>query len=159
MMQMTEATFPQCRIVTDRLMNPETVERLLNNLLKAGGIRRLVLNGPRLPATVPYGPARGTANPHSMRGRIHVGTEELELQVHVGTILLELENREVIPVLKSACEESITEFTCRLQEGKFMKTTPSLVDYAKYGPNADRDILGMADPKSRSGPVIIQGIK
>lgn len=156
---MTEATFPQCRIVTDRLMNPDTVERLLNNLLKAGGIRRMVLNGPRLPAVVPYGPAKGVPNPHTMRGSIRVGSEELELQVHVGTILLELENREVIPALKAACEESITEFTCRLHEGKFMKTSPSLVDYAKYGPNADRDILGLSDPKSHSGPVIIQGIK
>ncbi|MDD4484715.1 MAG: methyl-coenzyme M reductase operon protein D, partial [Methanoregula sp.] len=116
-------------------------------------------NGPRLPAIVPYGPAKGVANPHTMRGTIRVGSEELELQVHVGTILLELENREVIPALKAACEESITEFTCRLQEGKFMKTSPSLVDYAKYGPNADRDILGLSDPKSHSGPVIIQGIK
>ncbi|MFA5331212.1 MAG: methyl-coenzyme M reductase operon protein D [Methanoregula sp.] len=156
---MTEATFPQCRIITERLLNPETVERLLNNLLKAGGIRRMVLNGPRLPATVPYGPARGTPNPHSMRRDIRVGTEELELQVHVGTILLELESRDAIPALKKACEEVITEFTVRLQEGKYMKTSPSLVDYAKYGPNADKDILGLSDPKSRSGPVIIQGIK
>lgn len=156
---MTEATFPQCRIVTERLMSPETVERLLNNLLKAGGIRRMVLNGPRLPSTIPYGPAKGTANPHSMRRKIQVGTDEIELQVHVGTILLELETRENIPALQSACDEIITEFTCRVQEGRFMKTSPSLVDYAKYGPNADKDILGLSDPSSRSGPVIIQGIK
>ena len=156
---MTEATFPQCRIFTERLMNPETVERLLNNLLKAGGIRRMVLNGPRLPSTVTYGPAKGMANPHVMRKTIHVGTEDIELQVHVGTILLELENREAIPALQAACDETITAFTCRIQEGKFMKTSPSLVDYAKYGPNADKDILGLSDPKSHSGPTIIQGIK
>ncbi|MFA6362726.1 methyl-coenzyme M reductase operon protein D [Methanoregula sp.] len=156
---MTEATFPQCRVVTERLMNPETVERLLNNLLKAGGIRRMVLNGPRLPSTVTYGPAKGMANPHVMRKTIHVGTEEIELQVHVGTILLELENREAIPALQTACDETITAFTCRIQEGKFMKTSPSLVDYAKYGPNADKDILGLSDPKSHTGPTIIQGIK
>ena len=156
---MTEATFPQCRVVTERLMNPDTVEMLLNNLLKAGGIRRMVLNGPRLPSTVTYGPAKGMANPHVMRKTIHVGTEEIELQVHVGTILLELENREVIPALQAACDETITAFTCRIQEGKFMKTSPSLVDYAKYGPNADKDILGLSDPKSHSGLTIIQGIK
>jgi len=156
---MTEATFPQCRIVTERLMNPETVERLLNNLLKAGGIRRMVLNGPRLPSTIPYGPAKGLSNPHTRRQKICVGTEEIELQVHVGTILLELESREAIPALQAACDETITAFTCRIQEGKFMKTSPSLVDYAKYGPNADKDILGLSDPKSHSGPTIIQGIK
>jgi methyl-coenzyme M reductase subunit D len=40
-----------------------------------------------------------------------------------------------------------------------MKTEPSLVDYAKYGPNADKAIIGMADPSSRTGPIIIQGTK
>jgi len=156
---MTEATFPQCRISTERLLNPETTEQLLNKLVVIPGIRRMILNGPRLPATVPYGPAKGLDNPHPMRKKIHVGTQEIELQVHVGTILLELESRDVIPALKSACEEVITNFSFRIQEGKYMKTEPSLVDYCKYGPNADKEIIGMADPKSRSGPVIIQGIK
>ena len=38
-----------------------------------------------------------------------------------------------------------------------MKTEATLTDYAKYGPDADKDIIGMADPKSRSGPIILQG--
>ncbi len=29
---MTDATFPQCRIVTERLLNPETTEHLLNKV-------------------------------------------------------------------------------------------------------------------------------
>jgi len=156
---MTEATFPQCRIVTERLLNPETTERLLNQIVTVPGVRRMVLNGPRLPSTVPYGPAKGIANPHPMRKKIHVGDQELELQVHVGTVLLELECRDVIPALKAAIEPVFTNFTFRIQEGKFMKTEPSLVDYCKYGPNADKDMLGLADPSSKSRPVIIQGIK
>jgi methyl-coenzyme M reductase subunit D len=40
-----------------------------------------------------------------------------------------------------------------------MKTEPTIVDYAKYGPNADRDLLGLADPNSRIGPIILQGTK
>jgi methyl-coenzyme M reductase subunit D len=156
---MTEATFPQCRIATERFLNPETTERLLNKLIEIPGIRRMVLNGPSLPATVTYGPAKGMANAHSMRQKIHVGDEELELQVHVGTILLELENREVIPALQAACEAVFTNFTFRIQEGRFMKTSPSLTDYCKYGPDADKDILGMADPSSKSKPVILQGNK
>ena len=156
---MTEATFPQCRISTERLLNPETAERLLSKIVAIPGIRRMILNGPRLPAKVPYGPAKGQDNPHVMRQKIHVGDQEIELQVHVGTILLELENRDIIPALKAACEEVITNFTFRIQEGRYMKTEPSLVDYCKYGPNADKSIIGMADPKSHSGPVIIQGIK
>jgi len=156
---MTEATFPQCRISTERLLNPETTERLLNKLVVIPGIRRIILNGPRLPATVTYGPAKGLDNPHPMRKTIHVGGQELALQVHVGTILLEIENRDVIPALYAACEEVFTNFTFRIQEGRYMKTEPSLVDYCKYGPNADKDIIGMADPSSHSSPVIIQGTK
>ncbi len=156
---MTEATFPQCRISTERFLNPETTERLLNKLIEIPGIRRMVLNGPNLPGTVTFGPAKGLANPHSMRKTIRVGNEEVPLRVHVGTILLELESREIIPALQSACETVFTNFTFRIKEGRFMKTTPSLVDYCKYGPNADKDILGMADPSSKSKPVIIQGNK
>jgi methyl-coenzyme M reductase subunit D len=156
---MTEATFPQCRIVTERLLNPETTEHLLNKLIEVPGIRRMVLNGPRLPVTVTYGPAKGLANPHSMRKAIHVGDQDLDLQVHVGTIVLELENREVIPALHAAIEPVFTNFTFRIQEGRYMKTEPSLVDYCKYGPNADKDILGLADPNSKSRPVILQGNK
>jgi methyl-coenzyme M reductase subunit D len=156
---MTEATFPQCRIVTERLLNPETTEHLLNQIVSVPGIRRMVLNGPRLPATVTYGPAKGLANPHVMRRKIHVGDEDLDLQVHVGTILLELESREIIPALQAACEPVFTNFTFRIQEGRFMKTSPSLVDYCKYGPDADKDIIGMADPSSKSKPVILQGTK
>jgi len=156
---MTEATFPQCRISTERFLNPETTERLLNKLCDVPGIRRMVLNGPRLPVTVTYGPAKGMPNAHTMRKTIRVGDQDVELQVHVGTVLLELENREIIPALKTACEAVFTTMTFRIDEGRFMKTSPSLVDYCKYGPDADKDILGMADPSSKSKPVIIQGNK
>jgi methyl-coenzyme M reductase subunit D len=156
---MTEATFPQCRIITERLLNPETSERLLNKVVSVPGVRRMVLNGPRLPATIPYGPAKGLANPHPMRKTIKVGDQELELQVHVGTVLLELESRDAIPALQAAIEPVFTNFTFRIQEGRFMKTEPSLVDYCKYGPDADKEMLGLADPSSKSRPVIIQGIK
>ena len=156
---MTEAKFPQARIVTERLLNPETVERLLNRIVAVKGVRRIILNGPRLPSTIPYGPARNVTNPHSMRGMIKVGDQDMELAVHVGTILLELESRDVIPLLKAACDTVFTEFTYRVQEGRYMKTEPSLTDYAKYGPDADKSIIGMTDPKSKTGPVILQGIK
>jgi methyl-coenzyme M reductase subunit D len=156
---MTEATFPQCRIVTERLLNPETTELLLNRLVDIPGIRRMVLNGPRLPAIVTYGPAKGMPNPHSMRRAIHVGDQDMDLQVHVGTVLLEVESRDIIPALKAACEEVFTHFAFRIQEGKYMKTEPSLVDYCKYGPDADKSVLGLADPSSKSRPTIIQGIK
>ena len=156
---MTETTFPQCRIVPERLLYPETVERLLNKFYSIPGIRRMILNGPRLPALVPDGPAKGIQNPHEHRKVIKVGDQDFELQVQVGTILLELANRDIIPALKTACDEVFTNFSYRLTEGRYMKTEPTLVDYAKYGPEADRDLLGLSDPSSRARPIILQGNK
>ena len=40
-----------------------------------------------------------------------------------------------------------------------MKTDPSLTDYCKYGPDADKTIIGLTDPSSKSRPVILQGHK
>jgi methyl-coenzyme M reductase subunit D len=156
---MTDAIYPQVRIVTERLLNPNTVERVMNLIIATGGVRRAILNGPRLPATIISGPAKGQPNPHEMRKTITIGDQSVELQVHVGTILLELENRDVIPAIRAACEAGFRDLPWYLQEGRFMKTEPSLVDYAKYGPDAEKAIIGMADPNSRSGPIIIQGTK
>ena len=102
---MTDAIYPQVRIVPERLLNPETTERLLNLIAAVAGVRRILLNGPRLPATVPYGPAHGTENPHTLRRTIRVGGADVDLQVHVGYVLLELENRDVIPEIKAACDK------------------------------------------------------
>lgn len=156
---MTEAVYPQCRIVPARFLNPETVEALLNRILEVGGIRKLVLNGPRLPTTVPYGPARGQPNPHQMRRVIRAGDQDVELQVQVGTILIELEDRSFIEPIRNACDEVFTKFPYGFSEGKFMKTHATVSDYAKYGPDADEILLGTTDPKSRKGPMIIQGTK
>jgi methyl-coenzyme M reductase subunit D len=156
---MTDAIYPQVRIVPMRLINPERVERLLNVIVATEGVRRMVLNGPSLPPVVPYGPARGAPNPHEMRKKIMVGEQEIELQVHVGTIILELENMDVIPAIKAACDLVFSDLTYQLKEGRFMKTEASLTDYAKYGPDADKTMIGLSDPKSRSGPVILQGNK
>jgi methyl-coenzyme M reductase subunit D len=94
-----------------------------------------------------------------MRKVIRIGDQSVEIQVHVGTILLELENRDIIPAIRAACEAGFGELPWYLQEGRYMKTEPSLVDYAKYGPDADKAIIGMVDPRSKSGPVILQGTK
>jgi methyl-coenzyme M reductase subunit D len=154
---MADAEFPQCRIVTERLLNPETVEKILNRLVEIPDVRRIIINGPSIPQKVPYGPARGLDNPHSGRVQIQVGTTEVDLRVQVGTILLELETRDLVSQIDKACKEVFTNFTYGLKEGKFMRSTPTQVDYAKYGPDAEGLVLGLVDPKNRTGPTLIQG--
>jgi methyl-coenzyme M reductase subunit D len=158
---MTEAIFPQIRIMPARFLYPETAEKLLNGICKVGVVRRMILNGPRLPPTVPEGPGRGLPNPHPGRKTIHVGGEEFELQVQVGTIILELENSDAIPVIRQVCDEVFTNFSYTLQEGKFMKSQMTVSDYAKYGVLEDERILGISDPRAKGSrcPIILQGTK
>jgi methyl-coenzyme M reductase subunit D len=154
---MTDAIYPQVRLAPERFLNPETVEQLLNRLAALQGIRRILLKGQSIPVTVPYGPARGKPNPHDKRGTITVLGETFELTTHVGIIDMELESSEVLPAIRAACDEVFTRFSYSILEGRFTKTQATVSDYAKYGPNAEKDLLGLADPKSRKGPVILQG--
>lgn len=156
---MTDAIYPQVRIVPERFLNPETVEKLLNLIATTEGVRRILLKGQNIPPTVPYGPARGKPNPHPMKRTIQVCGQDVELQVHVGFIILELENRDPIPALREACDSVFTEFSYGLQEGRFMKSEATLSDYAKYGTEAEKDMIGMTDPRSKNGPIILQGVK
>jgi len=153
---MTTATFPQVRIVPIRMLKPETAERLLNMLAGTAGIRRMMIHGPGLPRLVPYGPARGSPNPHSDRKAIRVADAEIALRVQVGTVILEVEDTSTIEEIRSLCDDFFVEFPYLLQEGRFMKSAPTLVDYAKYGPDADRSLVGLTDPRSGEKPVFIR---
>jgi methyl-coenzyme M reductase subunit D len=158
---MTDAIYPQCRIVPARFLKPDTAEEVLNRIVRVGGILRMSINGPSIPATVPYGPARGKPNPHPDRKTIRVGDQDVELRVQVGIIILELEDESYIPAIREAVDEVFAEkdFSCIVQQGRFMKTQPTMSDYAKYGPDADKEILGLVDPRRKDGPIIIQGTK
>jgi methyl-coenzyme M reductase subunit D len=156
---MTDAIYPQCRIDTERYLNPDTTEQILNKIVEIPGIRRIIINGPNIPQVVPYGPARGVPNPHKARGTIMVGGEEIDLQVQVGTFLLELEDKDPLPKIRSACEEVFTTLSFSMKEGRFMRSTPTQTDYAKYGPGADTMLYGIVDPKNKTGPNILQGNK
>jgi len=153
---MTDATFPQVRIVPLRLLKPTTAESLLNKLASITGIQRILIRGPGLPENVPYGPARGNPNPHSDRSTIQVVDTEIALRVQVGEVILEVENDSVITEIQSICDDFFVNFPYQIKTGRFMKTDPTLVDYARYGPDADPDLIGLADPRSGDGPVIIR---
>ena len=157
---MTEAVvdYPQCRITPLRMLKPDSAESLLNELVTIPGILRMMINGPNLPRTVPYGPARGNPNPNTNRRVISVKGSEFELHVQLGTISLEVRDDSVTEEIRARCDRFFTKFPYQLQTGKkYMKTQATTADYAKYGPNVDSSLLGLTDPRSKEGPVIIQG--
>ena len=157
---MTQSQYPQCRAVPLRMLSPVTAEKFLNEVVKVQGIRRMTINGPSLPALVPYGPARGEINDNSHRRIIKVCGEDYLLHVQVGAILLELEDASVIPLVKAACDEVFADkFPYGITEGTYMRSNMTTTDYAKYGIVDDKRILGMSDPKSKQRPIILQGTK
>lgn len=147
--------YPQCRIVPMRMLGPDTTKRLLEQIVVVPGIRRMLLNGQNIPLLVPYGPARGTENKTNLRKTIEVAGNAIDLHVQVGTITLEVENRKVIDRFRNICDAFFVDFPYYIQEGKFMKTQPTVVDYARYGPSADRNVIGLVDPKRKEKPTLI----
>jgi methyl-coenzyme M reductase subunit D len=139
----------QIEIFTERLLSPETVEALLTELAKIGGITRLILHGPRIASAVPEGPAKGTPNVHAARKHIQVGRQDVELGVQVGRIWLELEDEDVIEQVEEACRRTLP---CGFQinRGLYMRTRPTQSDYAKWGVIRDSRVLGMMDPRLKS---------
>lgn len=152
---MPDSAFPQCRIVPLRLLSPQTTEMLLTRIVRVPGIRRIVINGPGLPALVPSGPARGAANLHTNRRTIQVCDVAFEMNVQTGMVTLEVEDEEVIGAVQIVCDEFFTAMPYQLQTGRFMKGSPAPVDYARYGPTADEIVIGLSDPGNKDGSIII----
>ena len=148
-------TYPQCRIVPMRLLGPDTTRRLLNRIILVQGIRRILLNGQNLPLVVPYGPARGQKNENSLRRTVEIAGNAVELHVQVGTIILEVEDPIVFEKIREICEVFFVDFSYYIQEGTFIKTSPSVVDYARYGSRVDRAEIGLVDPKRKEEPVVL----
>jgi methyl-coenzyme M reductase subunit D len=139
-----------------RLLGPDTTKRLLDRIVTVPGIRRILLNGQNIPLLVPYGPARGTLNTTNLRKTIEISGNTVDLHVQVGTITLEIEDPSVVGRVRAICDDFFVDFSCYVQEGRFMKTQPSLVDYAKYGPQADSSVIGLVDPRRKEKPAFIR---
>jgi len=135
------------------MMKPETCENLLNKLVDVPGIRRILLHGQNIPKVIPYGPARGMENKSAIKRRITIGSTSCDIRMLVGDIILELEDECIIGLIQKICNDFFVNFGFVMQKGIFIKPTMTLVDYAKYGPNADPELIGMVDPRSKERPV------
>ena len=137
----------QYEIFPQRMLDPASAQELLNRLEQIGGVTRVLVQGPRLPLTVPYGPGKGAPVDHTAREIIRVGDQVMELQVKVGRIRLESEH-DVMEEVRALCEE-LFPFPFELKEGLFLRRKATVTDYAKYGPDEnveDKRIYGMTDP-------------
>ncbi|SFM58414.1 methyl-coenzyme M reductase operon protein D [Methanolobus profundi] len=150
------ANIVQLEVFPSRLLKPETAQSLLNAIADVDGIIRLFVHGPRLPQTVPYGPATGLPVQHSGNKVIEVAGQTIELSVYVGSIRIEVADVDVKEQVREVCETILT-MPFEFRVGHFIPTRQTVTDYAKRGPGADPMMIGMTDPKGKlkDNPVCI----
>jgi len=154
MVTISDTDSVQVEIVPYRFLNPETAQRLLSEIYKNGGIKRIMIHGPNLPRSVPYGPGKGIPIEENRDLLIQIGDQAIELRVKVGRIRLELESKKFLEGLKAACERALP-FSFQFRQGKFFHDKMTISDYAKYGTVEDKRILGLIDPKAKKDKLAI----
>lgn len=144
----------QIKVSPQRLLRPETAERLLNEIDRVKGVLRMLISGKNLPRKVTCGPGTGTDVHHPDMRTIYVGDCAFELHVIVGQVIVEVEDESVLDELKKACERALP-FSFEFKRGHFIKRKATLTDYAKYGFKSrtdesinleDERLLGLVDP-------------
>ncbi|HPC90479.1 MAG TPA: methyl-coenzyme M reductase operon protein D [Methanothrix sp.] len=148
MVTLSDTESIQVEIVPSRYLMPATAQKLLNEIYGNGGIVRIMIQGPNLPRSVPYGPGRGAPIDENRDLLIEVGGQIIELTVKVGRIRIELESEKYFNGLKAACERALP-FSFQIRKGKFFHTRQTITDYAKFGNVEDKRLLGLIDPKAR----------
>ncbi len=148
------------KIFPERILKPDTTERILSKILKLDGILRVLINGESLPTVVTTGPAKGEPVNHTDRKTINVNGNEIPLKVSVGEIILtvQLDNLEdFVKEVNEILEEDL-KFSFNVSTGIFTKTRTSVSDYMKYGEGfegrIDSRLIGLVDPNTRSSETI-----
>ena len=125
---------PEVMIITNRLLNADTTEKVLNALESVPNIRQINLTGESIPKTINSGPGKGLPNNHSEHKVIRVKGKDIELRYLVGGFLVELEvdDDEALDArveeIKAVCNATI-EHGYSLQVGRYSKYKPTLHDY------------------------------
>lgn len=148
----------QIKIFPQRLLQPDTAEKVLNEIDKADGVIRMVIGGKNLPRKITCGPGTGTDVNHPDRQIINVGGQAFELTVIVGEVIVEVEDESKLDGLRKACERGLP-FPFEFKRGFFIKKKATLTDYGKYGFKSKTDesinlederLLGLIDPHAKA---------
>jgi methyl-coenzyme M reductase subunit D len=124
-------------IFPHRLLSPDTTERLLNALDEIEGVKKIVLQGLRLPSE--------DINPD--RKKINIKGDLVDLQVKTGRILMEIDNEEIINEVKLICEDNLP-FGFNIHVGTFIRKQKTVTDTMKYGETINDlpdEMVGLTD--------------
>jgi len=129
-------------IFPHRLLNPDTTEGLLNDLDGIEGVRRMVIQGQRLPSE---------ESGHPDRRIITINGEEVDLQVKTGRVLMEIDDEETIDAVKEVCEDYLS-FGFNIHVGTFIRKQKTVTDNLKYGEDLNEipeEMVGLTDQNAK----------
>ena len=121
-----------------RYLSADTTENLLRGLEEIEGVKRMVLQGQRLP---PYGIG------HPDRRIITIKGQEIDLQVKTGRVLMEIECEDVVDEVRNVCNE-LLPFGFNIHYGTFIRKEKTVTDNLKYGKKLDElpeNMVGLTD--------------
>jgi len=142
----------QIQIVPQRILGPETSEKLLSGIYGCENIRRVMVQGSRLPTVVSYGPGKGEKVDHPLKRSIEIEGQEVDMRVTLSRVSVEVVGAETVEQIRNVCKDALP-FPFEFYEGVYFKNHSTVTDYAKLGPNADELLLGMTDPKAKPDTV------
>ncbi|ABO34337.1 Methyl-coenzyme M reductase, protein D [Methanococcus maripaludis C5] len=142
----------ELEVFPHRYLKAETTEKFLNSAYSLSTVQRVVIHGESLPKKVGYGPAKGTPVNHSEKKEITVRGVPVELMLQVGRLWVLLDDESEIEKIDEICKD-LFPFGYRLTKGKFLRNTPTVTDFIKYGESAvndiDKRLLSATDPRSK----------
>jgi methyl-coenzyme M reductase subunit D len=128
-------------IFPHRLLSADTTEGLLNDLEQIEGIKRIVIQGQRLP------PKEINENHRT----IILKGEEIDLQVQTGRILMDIEDEEIIEDIRTICEDHLP-FGFNIHLGTFIRKQKTVTDNIKYGEalkQIPEEMVGLTDQNAQ----------
>ncbi|MBA2861526.1 methyl-coenzyme M reductase operon protein D [Methanococcus maripaludis] len=142
----------ELEVFPHRYLKAETTEKFLNSAYSLSTVQRVVIHGESLPKKVGYGPAKGSPVNHSEKKEITVRGVPVELMLQVGRLWVLLDDESEIEKIDEICKD-LFPFGYRLTKGKFLRDTPTVTDFIKYGESAvndiDKRLLSATDPRSK----------
>ena len=133
-------------IFPHRLLSADTTEGLLNDLEGIEGIKRIVIQGQRLPPK----------DVNQEQRTITLKGEEINLQIQTGRILMDIEDEgiideSIIEDIKSICEDHLP-FGFNIHVGTFIRKQKTVTDNLKYGKalnKISKDMVGLTDQNAQ----------
>ncbi|MDR2830022.1 MAG: methyl-coenzyme M reductase operon protein D [Methanobrevibacter sp.] len=136
------------QVFPHRILGSDRTEMFLNEIEALDGVKRTVIQGPRLPPEDP------NENPkYAERRVINVHGKEIDLKVKTGRIFIDVSNDFDIVEVKDSIDKICREllpFGFDIDVGKFIRTQKTVTDNIKYGDESIPDeLVGMTDQSAK----------